>query len=290
MSESDRGQRFGDLAPSTLALVGYLALASAIMVMDRRAGYLQHVRAAALSAAQPLYLLADLPARLGADLRFALLERERLYVEQATLKQELLTSRAELLALRQQVQELAAVQALIKHYPERPSATRVARLLAVDLDPYTHRVVLDRGRLDGVVEGSTLLDLGGVYGQVVEVGHSLATARLLSDPTHALPVEIPRSGARGILFGIGDVEVLELRQLPLSADVKIDDQVVTSGLGGRFARGLPVGQVIDVRRLAGDAFATARVRPAARLGQGRELLLLPPLPPIGPDREPRDEP
>jgi rod shape-determining protein MreC len=150
----------------------------------------------------------------------------------------------------------------------------VAELLSVDLDPFRHRVVVDKGVADGVYEGMPIVDSSGVMGQIVSVGPLDSQAILITDASHALPVEINRNGLRTIAVGTGDIDRLELPYLPNSADVREGDLLVTSGLGGRFPRGYPVGIVRKVTRDPTAAFATIDAAPAAALNRSREVLMV----------------
>ena len=150
----------------------------------------------------------------------------------------------------------------------------VAELLSVDMDPYSRRIVLNKGSRDGVEAGQSLIDSNGVMGQVVHVAPFSSNALLITDPSHALPVQNHRSGLRSLAVGTGPLNQLELAHLPNNADVRIGDVLVTSGLGGRFPAGYPVGRIVNVQRNRGRPFATVTVQPSARLERNREVLLV----------------
>jgi rod shape-determining protein MreC len=120
--------------------------------------------------------------------------------------------------------------------------------------------------------GQPVIDAGGLLGQVIEVRPSTATVLLLTDPDHAVPVTIARNGIRLVAYGRGDR--IELANIPTSSDVKVGDQVVTSGLGGRFPPGFPVGTLVHLRRDESRIFLVGDLRPAAQLDRGRDVLLL----------------
>ncbi len=244
------------------------------MVLDHRQHRLDDLRAALSVVVYPLQVAVDLPvaaARWGAEV---LATRRR-------LQEENLRLRARNLLLEAQNQKLAALEAENARLRELLHAGRrvgervlIAELLAVDLDPYRHRVVLDKGTRDGVRVGQPLVDARGVMGQVIEAGPLSAVAMLISDPGHALPVAVLRTGLRAIAYGTGDSERLLLPHLPRTADVRAGDRLVTSGLGGRFPPGYPVGTVVRVERDPDGAFTRAVARPAARLRRAREVLLV----------------
>jgi rod shape-determining protein MreC len=146
--------------------------------------------------------------------------------------------------------------------------------MRVDLDPFSHRVLINSGSKEGVFAGQPVIDSGGIVGQVETVLPGMSYVRLISDPSHALPVQIARTGQRCIIYGIGDTELLILRNLPFNIDLQPGDRIITSGLGERFPNGYPVAEVMSVERRPGQTFALGYARPLAALDRGREVLLL----------------
>ena len=157
---------------------------------------------------------------------------------------------------------------------------QLAPILDIDLDPTRQRLVLAAGSRDGVKAGQAVIDAGGLMGQVIAVTPLQSTVLLLTDPDHAVPVTVAGSGVRLIAYGRGDA--LELRDVPLNSGVKVGDRVVTSGLGGRFPAGFPVGTVTAVHADESHTFLVGELRPAAQLDRGRDVLLLRSLPPVPP--------
>ena len=151
---------------------------------------------------------------------------------------------------------------------------QVAELLSVDLDPFYQHVIIDKGESFGVYEGQPVLDSLGVMGQVAEVSQFSSRVVLLTDPSHSIPVQIVRNGLRAVVTGRGLGEALQMEFLPHNADVRVGDMLVTSGLGGRFPVGYPVGTVTAVDFPQGKSFAEIAVAPAARLSTSREVMLV----------------
>jgi rod shape-determining protein MreC len=150
----------------------------------------------------------------------------------------------------------------------------IGDVMDVDLDAFRERVLVDKGAQDGVFVGQAVLDAGGVFGQVARVGQLTAEVILVSDATHAIPVQINRNGLRTIAVGTGDMGRLKLPYLPTSADVVAGDLLVTSGLGGGFPAGYPVGTVAEVKRDPAQSLADVDVKPAAALDRSRELMFV----------------
>ena len=274
--------RSEDIA-GTLRLLAALALAVALMVLDHRGGWLATVRTQAEVLAQPLWRLAGLPARLGDTVRDDAATRTRLAKENETLRNALLISGARIARLQASAAENARLRGLLGAVEQGGLDVQLAPVLDVALDPTRQRLLLDIGAKQGVFVGQPALDAGGVLGQVTEVRSSTATVLLLTDPDHAIPVAISRNGIRLVAYGRGDR--LELANIPTSSDVKNGDLIVTSGLGGRFPPGFPVGTITQLRRDESRAFLVGDLKPAAQLDRGRDVLLLrraPVRPPIGP--------
>jgi rod shape-determining protein MreC len=283
---ADNPVLFTESVAGTLRLIAYLALAVVLMTLDHRAGYLQTLRRTASAVVEPLYRLAGLPTDLARATRTAVISQSRLAEENRELRQQLLFTRAQV----NRLSALAAQNARLKDLLEAQRAlgleVQLARLIDVDLDPSRHRVVLDAGSLQGVVVGQPVIDAHGVMGQVVETLPNTSVAMLITDPNHALPVLVERTGLRTIAYGGGAIDRLTLPNIPISADVRVGDRLVTSGMGGRFPAGFPVG---TLRRIGNDAsglFAVGIVTPAASLDRSSEVLLLRDQPePFGPPEE-----
>jgi rod shape-determining protein MreC len=149
----------------------------------------------------------------------------------------------------------------------------VASILNVDLDPFRHRVLLDKGAADGVFKDQAVLDGDGIFGQVAKVNASTSEVILISDAEHAIPVQSNRSGVRTIAVGTGDLNKLSLPFVTVESDLQEGDLLLSTGLGGVFPSGYPVAQVSKVKR-AGSTFALVEAKPTARLDQAREVLLV----------------
>ncbi|SDQ62391.1 rod shape-determining protein MreC [Pseudoxanthomonas sp. CF125] len=263
--------RPGEVA-STLRLLGYLALAIALIIFDHRGGWLSQFRVQANMATQPLWWLAGLPGRLGARMQDDAGTRTRLTTENRNLRNELLIANARLTRLQTAAADNAQLRALLGAAESRGLDVQLAPILNIDLDPTRQRLVLDAGSSEGVHVGQAVIDAGGLMGQIIETTPSHSTVLLLTDPDHAVPVVVSRNGVRLIVYGRGDH--LELSDVPLNTDVKTGDVIVSSGLGGRFPAGFPVGTVTGLRPDDSRAFLIGELRPAAQLNRGRDVLLL----------------
>ena len=265
--------RYGDAA-GTLRLLGWLALAIALIVLDHRGGWLSKARTQATLAVQPLWRLAALPSEIGAELRSGVATRAQLQRENETLRNALLISGARIARLQTAAGDNVRLTGMLGAVRREGFDVQLVPILDVDLDPTHQRLVLDAGSRDGVRMGQSAVDAGGLLGQVVAVTPTTSTLLLLTDPDHAVPVLVQRNGIRLVAYGTGRSDRIELANVPISGDVRIGDRVVTSGLGGRFPPGFPVGTVSELRPDESRAFLVGELKPAAQLDRGRNVLLL----------------
>ncbi len=265
--------RTGDVA-GTLRLLAYLALAVTLIVLDHRGGWLHQSRQQASLVVDPLLAVAGWPGRIAERLREDAGTLSQLGAENRRLRNDLLVNHARMARMTTVVADNARLRTLLDVAQRGSLDVQLAPILDVDLDPTRQRLLLDAGSRDGVQVGQTVIDAGGLLGQVIDVSAMHATVLLLTDPDHAVPVAIARNGVRLVAYGRGRGDILALASIPLSSDVKVGDAVVTSGLGGRFPPGFPVGTITGLRPDESRAFLLGDLKPAAQLDRGRDVLLL----------------
>jgi rod shape-determining protein MreC len=275
----------------------YGLVAVVLMAMDQRGHYVPKIRYAAEYLAEPVYHVVEWPVRAAGNLFTQFSSRRSLRHENDQLKELLLSQGGALQRLDALAAENKRLRSLFEGAQSQEFEYQFAELLQVDLDPFSHKVLINRGFLDDVNRGQAVIDGDGVMGQVEEVHLHFSTVRLISDPNHALPVQINRTGLRTIAFGSGETGNLSLTSVPREADVRDGDLIVTSGLGDRFPGGYPVARVTVIDREEGKTFAQIEASPLAALGRGREVLLIvtPPAEPeleLAPEleQEPESEP
>jgi rod shape-determining protein MreC len=252
-----------------------LAVASiTLMVLDHRGGYLEATRSWLQTAVSPLYAVVQSPFQLWDWITGTFSDRGRLRTENAQLSEELRTARVKLLrfdALTEENRRLRAIRNASQGIGER---TLIAEIVRIDVDPYRHRVRINKGSDDGVFKNQPVLDAFGIVGQVTSVDRKGAEIILISDNEHSVPVQVNRNGIRSIAMGTGDIHRLSLPFLTIESDVKPDDLLVSSGLDGIFPAGYPVGIITKVERDPAETFAVVEARPLAQLDRSREVLLL----------------
>ncbi|WP_245962092.1 rod shape-determining protein MreC [[Pseudomonas] urumqiensis] len=257
-----------------MRLLALVVLSVALMVVDARFNSLKPVRSEMGLVLMPFYWLAEMPARLWDGMTEQITSRSTLMAENEKLKAEALLMQRRLQKLAALTEQNVRLRELLNSSALVDDEVLAAELIGVDPNPYTHRILIDKGEKDGVFLGQPVLDASGLMGQVVEVMPYTARVLLLTDSTHSIPVQVNRNGLRAIASGTGNPERLELRHVADTADIKVGDLLVSSGLGQRFPSGYPVATVTEVVHDAGQPFAIVRAMPTAALNRSRYLLLV----------------
>lgn len=255
----------------TLILIVFSAT---LLFLDQRSVLLKKARGYMTVAVYPLQVLVDLPKTAFDWAEDGVQSRADLLLANQKLREQQLIQNAKLQKMASLQAENDRIRALLQSAERRQEEVLIAEILSVELDPYKHQIVVNKGSLHGVYEGQPLVDAWGVAGQITYVSHISSVATLITDANHALPIEINRNGFRTILRGIGQPDRLQLPYVSGSADVRTGDLLVTSGMGRRFPTGYPVAVVTKVDHPAGAAFADVYARPTGHLERGREILLV----------------
>ncbi len=257
-----------------LRLLALVFLSIVVMYVDNRDNYLDAARKAIGAAVYPMRIVVDAPSRFWSWIGDSTTSRNDLELELGRLQVERLLTNARLQRLNALEAENTRLRALLDARVQMPDQIRVAEIMSVDANPFSHSLVIDVGSRDGVFDGQALVDVEGVVGQVIRTGLLTSQAMLISDTDHALPVEVNRNGLRTIAVGTGQIGSLDLPFVVNNADIRAGDLLVTSGLGGAFPAGYPVAVVASVTRIPQEPFADVTATPTAALGQVREVMLI----------------
>ena len=223
----------------------------------------------------PIYYIANLPIKAGDWLYQELAERNRLVLENRQLKENNLLLSSKLQKFSALKYENKRLNQLLNSLDDRIEGnTVVAKLIATDYTPFRQRIVIDKGKRNNAYLGQPILGAQGVIGQIVEITPFSATGMLISDPNHSMLAQVNRSGLRVLTVGTGNPRQLRLDYIPLDADIREGDIVVTSGLDGRYPANYPVGQVSQIVKNQNDNFADITLKPFAELDHYREVLLV----------------
>lgn len=252
----------------------YACLALILMYSDQRGQWSQKLRYGLLAAAYPVQVAVNSPVRAWRALANTFADRDALRAEVAQLRESQRNLQLATMHLQLLETENAQLRNLRERLPQLVRRYILAEVISVEASAVHQRVIINRGMRDGVHLNQPAVDGNGIVGQVSSVGPWSAEIILVTDPQHALPVQVQRNQLRTIAVGSGDPEVLLLKFLAVNADVKSGDQLLSSGLGGVYPAGYPVGTVVGVKREANQLLAQVRARPAANVDRVRELMLL----------------
>jgi rod shape-determining protein MreC len=222
----------------------------------------------------PFYQITNVPSRVNDWRKGTFVSHADLKAENEALKTELLIHQRKLQQLASLAAENVRLRQLLNASQMLQDTVLIAELIGVSPNPLSHKVIINRGTKDGTFKGQPVLDAFGLMGQVIEVSENSSTVLLISDSTHAIPVQVNRNGVRAIAEGTGDLNSLSLRHVSANTDIRAGDLLVSSGLGDRFPVGYPVAEVLQVVRDPGKAFLTVVAKPMARLDRSRHLLLV----------------
>jgi len=255
-------------------LFGLVFLSGVLVTIDFSTRLLDPLRGGIATIVSPFYVVAESPYFLSGAIGDVLSTRDQLQRRNEQLQDEILS----LSQMAQQAISLRAendrLRALLGSQSRLSDEVLIAELVGVVPDPNRFQIIVNKGSLDGVQNGQAVIDAQGLFGQVVEVSRSTSRVLLLVDRNHAVPVRINRNGVRSIAGGTGDVDGLVLENVPTSADIVPGDLVETSGLGGRFPPGYPVGEVESVLVEPTSSYAQVRLRPTALIDRSRHVLII----------------
>ena len=264
----------GDLTQHTTRLVVYALLAIFLMALDHRGHYLDRFHHTVRQVTEPMLMAIDAPIQWMGHLSAWSQSTQALLKESARLEEALRQQQASVLTSDALARENDELRALLGLEASVGQEFITARVLSVDLSPFSHRFVIDRGRGDGLSSGLPVVDQGGLIGQVDSVSAMTASVILITDPDHALPVRVARTGDVTLAYGGGLESDLSLPDLPMNIDLEPGDELVTSGLGGIFPPGLPVARVERINRPEGQSFAVATATPRGQHDRSRFVIVV----------------
>lgn len=273
-------QPFFKRGPAPLALLSfYVALSVALLVVDLRVRSLDIIRQSVSLFVDPLQRVAQTPGSLVDLAQGYLVGLATLQEENAQLKHAQLHTAPDLQRLAHLEMENERLRKLLSVKERENAKGQVAQILYTARDPFSRRVVVDKGQQAGIVAGQPVIDEAGVVGQVTRVFPFSAEVTLITDKDQAVPVQVVRTGMRSVAFGLGNGH-LELKYMPANADVQAGDLLVTSGLDGIYLAGFPVARVTQVERNASYSFARIYCVPIAGVENFGEVMVLDPRQPL----------
>ncbi len=244
------------------------------MFIDHHQGHLKIIRSALSTLVYPLQYVVNLPVEAAEWVSVSLVTHHNLLEENSRLKREHLLLSSKLQRYEILESENRRLRNLLESSFRLNDRVLVAELVAVELQSFRRQIVINKGQREGAYDGQPIVDATGIMGQIVHVAPFSSTVLLLTDPNHALPVQVNRNGLRTIAVGTGQRDKLLLENLTNNADIRVGDLIISSGLGRRFPSGYPVGQIEKISRDPGEVFAKVVVKPSAQLSQSREVLMV----------------
>lgn len=255
-------------------MLGFCVLSLVLIVVDHLSDFLDDVRAGLTLVVTPVQIAADLPGREARQIQEMVTSRSDMQEHIRLLEQDLVLLKAKTGKMAALTNENNRLRDLLGSAAKLQDNVLVAELIGVDPDPEKHEVIVDKGSRDAVFVGQPLLDAQGLMGQVISVSLYTSRVLLISDQSHSVPVQVSRSNLRLIAQGTGVMNTLELLHVQDTADIRVGDLLVSSGLGNRFPVGYPVGIVKKVEHDPGHPFAFVTAVPSALLDRSRHVLLV----------------
>ncbi|WP_083918122.1 rod shape-determining protein MreC [Methylosarcina fibrata] len=262
-----------DPSITTRLLVAIIA-SIALLVLDQRGQQLTPFRSVLSILTDPVKYLVNLPPSIIQEATETVSSYTTLKEENRRLHEERLIHQTRLLKLAALEKENIRLRALLENSFKLGEKVLVAELLSVNMAPYEHIVVVNKGTRFGVHPQQPVMDANGVVGQVFRALPFSSEIMLITDPNHAIPVQVNRNGLLTIAVGSGQINRLNLPYLPNNADIRPGDLLITSGLGGTFPQGYPVAVVDEFTSQNNKPFATVTATPKALLDRNRELMIV----------------
>ena len=249
-----------------------ILICCSLMVADYRYKQLDGLRNLLTTLTHPLQLIAEAPAAAVDWTVEKFHSHSRLLVNNRRLYEENLQLKGEMLRFQSLEEENSRLRMQLGATLKVGERVTLAELVGVNLTPYKQQVTLSKGGTSSIYEGQAVINASGVMGQVTQVTPFRSTVLLITDSLHAVPVRILRSGQLTIAHGTGHIDRLELPYLPDSANVRVGDLLVTSGLGGRYPPDYPVARITEVPTAGAAGVVVAS--PLANLSQNRQVMLV----------------
>ena len=266
--------------PAPLALLTfYIAISLAILVVDLRFRSLELLRQSIALVVDPVQRVAQTPGSLVDYAATYLQGLQALQQENSQLKHAQLNIAPNLQRLAQLEAENDRLRKLLTVKEREKANGQVAQILYTTRDPFSRKVIVDKGQQSGIVAGQPAIDETGVVGQVTRVFAFSAEITLITDKDQAVPIQVVRNGQRSVVFGLGNGQ-LELRYMPANADIQVGDLLVTSGLDGVYLPGFPVAKVVNIERDSAYSFARIFCVPIAGVENFGEVMVLDPRTPL----------
>ena len=259
---------------SAYRLIFMIVLSSVLMYQDYQGTYTIKLRSYLSASLYPIQYLINLPNNLQKSFYANFLNREEIISQNQRLKEENLNLKSQMQQIYRLESENKRLYELIDSKPKTENTYLFADIVSTSKILNKHQILINRGSSDGVKLGSSIVNAEGIVGHVIRDQIFASEVLLISDLEHAIPVEIVRTGLRSIAIGTGEFNKLRINTLPTNSNLQKDDIVITSGLGGRYPEGFPVGTITEISREVGNPFLEVEVLPFANLKTINEVWVI----------------
>ena len=259
---------------SAYRLIFMIVLSSVLMYQDYQGTYTIKLRSYLSASLYPIQYLINLPNNLQKSFYANFLNREEIISQNQRLKEENLNLKSQMQQIYRLESENKRLYELIDSKPKTENTYLFADIVSTSKILNKHQILINRGSSDGVKLGSSIVNAEGIVGHVIRDQIFASEVLLISDLEHAIPVEIVRTGLRSIAIGTGEFNKLRINTLPTNSNLQKDDIVITSGLGGRYPEGFPVGTITEISREVGSPFLEVKVLPFANLKTINEVWVI----------------
>jgi len=259
---------------SAYRLVFTLIFSFGIMYLDFNGQYLNTLRSYLSAAVYPVHILVNAPKNLFSSISGNINKQEKLDLKNQEINKENIILKSKIQQVYKLESENKRLRALLDSKPEYQNELTFAEIVSINNDVNKHRIMINKGSRENVYRGDVVSDSKGIIGQVIRDHIIGSEVLLITDPEHAIPIEIARNGLRSIALGVGNYEHIVLNYLPVSADIKKGDVLITSGLGGKYPEGYPVATVESISNLTGEPFLKIEAKPFAELKNINEVWVI----------------
>ena len=259
---------------SAYRLVFTLILSFGVMYLDFNGKYLNTLRIYLSAAVYPVHVLVNAPKNLFSSISGNINKQEKLDLKNQEIKAENIILKSKIQQVYKLESENKRLRTLLDSKPEYQNELTFAEIVSINNDVNKHRFMINKGSQENVYSGDVVSDSEGIIGQVIRDHIFGSEVLLITDPEHAIPIEIARNGLRSIALGVGNYEYIVLNYLPVSADIKKGDVLITSGLGGKYPEGYPVATVESISNLTGEPFLKIEAKPFAELRNINEVWVI----------------
>ena len=259
---------------SAYRLVFMLIFSFGIMYLDFNGKYLNTLRSYLSAAVYPVHVLVNTPKNLFSAISGNINKQEKLDLINQDIKKENIILKSKIQQIYKLESENKRLRALLDSKPEHQNELIFAEIVSINNDVNKHRIMINKGSRENVYSGDVVSDSKGIIGQIIRDHIFGSEVLLITDPEHAIPIEVARNGLRSIAIGVGNYDHIVLNYLPISADINKGDVLITSGLGGKYPEGYPVATVESIANLTGEPFLEIEAKPFAELQNINEVWVI----------------